>query len=76
MISSYINIRVFLVSFAVGIFVMYVLMPDLRKIYVYPTPDNVDILLYRDNTGNCFRFDQQQVPCPMNKSLISYIPVQ
>jgi hypothetical protein len=76
MISSYINIRVFLISFAVGIFVMYVLMPDLRKIYVYPTPENVDILLYRDNTGHCFRFDEQQVPCPTNKSMINHIPVQ
>jgi hypothetical protein len=76
MISNYINIRVFLLTFAVGIFIMYVIMPDLRKIYVYPSPENVDILLYRDKTGHCFRFEEQQVPCPTNKSLIHQIPVQ
>jgi hypothetical protein len=75
-ITKYINIPVFLVSLAIGIFIMYVLMPDTRKIYVYPTPENVDILLYRDKTGNCFKFDEKQIPCPVNKSLINQIPVQ
>jgi len=76
MISKYINISVFLVSLAIGIFVMYVIMPNTRKIYVYPTPENVEILQYRDKTGHCFQFHEKQVPCPVNTSLIHYIPVQ
>jgi hypothetical protein len=75
-VSKFININVFLISLALGIFIMYVLMPDTRKIYVYPSPENVEILQYRDRTGHCFKFDQKQVPCPTNKSLISQIPIQ
>jgi hypothetical protein len=76
MISKYINIPVFLISLAIGIFIMYVVMPDTRKIYVYPNPENVEILQYRDKTGHCFQFEETQVPCPKNKSLISQIPIQ
>jgi hypothetical protein len=75
-ISKYINIPVFMVSLAVGLFFIYVIMPDQRMIFVYPTPENVDILQYRDKTGHCFQFDEKQVPCPTDKSRISQIPVQ
>jgi hypothetical protein len=75
-IIKYINIPVFLISLAIGIFMVYIYLPDMRKIYVYPTPENVDILLYRDKTGQCFKFDQKEVVCPKNESEILTIPVQ
>jgi hypothetical protein len=74
--SKYINIPVFLISLAFGIFAVYIFLPDTRKIYVYPTPENIDILLYKDKTGQCFKFDQKEVTCPTNDSEISKIPVQ
>jgi hypothetical protein len=76
MISKYINIPVFLVSLAVGLLIMYYFMPDLRKIYVYPTPENIDLLQYRDKAGNCFSYKEKEVPCPKNPSKIAKIPVQ
>jgi hypothetical protein len=51
-------------------------MPDLRKIYVYPTPDNVDLLLYKDKAGNCFSYREHTVSCPTNPNKIAKIPVQ
>ena len=51
-------------------------MPDTRKILVYPTPENIDLLQYRDKTGSCFHFKQNEVTCPNNPSKISKIPVQ
>ena len=51
-------------------------MPDLRTIYVYPTPENVSILQYKDKTGTCFSFSQEEVICPTNPSEISKVPVQ
>jgi hypothetical protein len=51
-------------------------MPDLRKIYVYPTPDNVDLLQYKDKAGNCFSYREREVSCPTNPNKISKIPVQ
>lgn len=72
----YINVKVFLISLAIGLFSVYITMPDMRKIYVYPTPENVDILQYRDKTSNCFNFKQREVACPKNESKIFKIPPQ
>ena len=55
---------------------VYITMPDMRKIYVYPTPENIDILQYRDKTNSCFGFKQKEVSCPSNEGDISKIPVQ
>ena len=73
---KFINIPVFLISFAIGVFVVYVLLGDSRKIYVYPTPENVDLMQYRDKTNTCFGYKQVEVPCPTDESQISKIPAQ
>ena len=73
---KYINVPVFIVSLIFGIFAVYITMPDTRKILVYPTPENVDLLQYRDKTGSCFNFKQNEIVCPKNESEISKIPVQ
>jgi hypothetical protein len=74
--SKYINLPLFLVSLAFGLFAVYITMPDTRKIYVYPTPENVDILQYKDRTDSCFSFRQTLVECPADESKISKIPAQ
>jgi len=73
---KYINIPVFLISFAFGLFAVYIFLPDTRKIYVYPSPENVDMLLYRDKTDKCFKFTETEVECPSNTDDIFKIPVQ
>jgi len=76
MISKYIDVPIFIVSLVLGLLIMYYTMPDLRKIYVYPTPDNVDLLQYKDKAGNCFSYKEQVVSCPTNPNKIAKIPVQ
>ena len=76
MLLQYISIPVFLFSFAVGLFFIYVLGPEMKTVYVYPSPENVDRILYKDKANNCFTFEEQQVDCPSNPSLISRIPIQ
>jgi len=76
MISKYIDVPVFIISLIVGVLIMYYTMPDLRTIYVYPTPENVDLLQYKDKTGTCFSYKEHEVPCPSNASKIAKIPVQ
>jgi hypothetical protein len=68
-------VHVFLASFVVGLFMVYLCTPEIRKIYVYPTPDNVNVLLHKDIAGNCFQYHQKEVACP-KEDLISHIPVQ
>jgi hypothetical protein len=75
-IFKYINVPVFLVTLAIGLFFVYLGTSDMRKIYVYPTPENVEILQYKDKANSCFRFDQTEVDCPTDASKISKIPVQ
>jgi hypothetical protein len=73
---KYINFTVFLLSLAFGLFAVYMTVPDTRKIYVYPTPENVDVLQYKDKTDSCFSFVQKEVGCPTDESQISKIPMQ
>ena len=72
---KYINIPVFLISFALGIFAVYVMSPDKKKIIVYPTPDSVSHVQYKDQAGNCFQYKQTKVQCPKD-GFISKTPVQ
>jgi hypothetical protein len=76
MILNYISIPAFLISFAIGLFFIYVLGPELKTIFIYPSPENVDKVLFKDKAENCFYFDQHEVKCPENSSLISTIPIQ
>lgn len=76
MLLHYISLPIFLVSFAVGIFFIYILGPKMNTIYIYPTPENVDKILFKDKADNCFYFEEESVECPKDESLISRIPIQ
>jgi hypothetical protein len=75
-LSKYINVPVFIAALVIGITVMYVTMPDTRKIFVYPSPENIDLLQYRDKSNGCFAMKQTQVACPKNEKDIAKIPIQ
>jgi hypothetical protein len=76
MIFDNISLPIFLVSFAIGLFFAYVMGPDMKVIYVYPTPENVDSILFKDKADNCFQFKQVNVECPQDVSFLSSIPIQ
>jgi hypothetical protein len=69
-ISKYINIPVFITSLALGIFYVYIVNDDKKVIYVYPRPDNIDVIQYKDITGACYRAEQKKINCPQNPTLI------
>ena len=73
---KYVKLNVFIISLAFGLFAVYITMPDTRKIYVYPTPENIDVLQFKDKTDTCFQFKQNEVDCPKNDNEITKIPVQ
>jgi hypothetical protein len=76
MIFNFINLYVFLVSFAIGLFFVYIYGPDMKTIYIYPSPENVDKIIFKDKADNCFGFEPVEVECPKDKSLINEIPPQ
>jgi len=75
-IFKFIRLDVFIVSLAFGLFAVYITMPDTRKIYVYPSPENVGVLQYKDKTNACFSFKPTEVNCPSNENDISKVPMQ
>jgi hypothetical protein len=76
-LSKFLNVKLFLISFTVGVFAVYVLNNnDKRKIIVHPTPDNIDKIQYKDESENCFQFKQTEVNCPTKEDSIHKIPIQ
>lgn len=74
---KFIHVPTFALSFLCGVIAVYMYNEDqIRKIYVYPTPENIAKLQYRDSADNCFEFKQKEVNCPNKKEQISKIPVQ
>jgi hypothetical protein len=74
-ISRFINIPIFAISLLLGILYFHFTNPDYKKIYVYPNPENVDIIQYKDKANNCFQFKQHDTSCPSDKSIFK-IPIQ
>ena len=75
-LTKYISIPIFILSLAIGIFIVYMTTDENRVIYIYPTPENVDLMLYRDKANQCFAFEQTEVTCPRNPMNIAKIPIQ
>ena len=70
------SLTVFLISFSIGMLIVYLTSPPPREIMVYPTPENVGDLLYRDNADQCYRFMPKEVACPKDKAEVKKVPPQ
>lgn len=75
-ITQFISIPALITSFALGVLLVYITSPAPREIMVYPTPENVKKILYKDKAEQCFEFEHTEIPCPKNKEDIKEIPVQ
>ena len=73
---KFINVPVFITSLCIGIFLSYISLPRPQVVFVYPTPENIDKIQYRDETGTCFSFSSHFVKCPANTKQIREYPVQ
>ncbi len=71
---QYISLPVFIISFAVGLFFVYILGPDIKTVVVYPTPHNSKTVQYKDIADNCFLYKAKQVKCPSNPNTIPIQP--
>jgi len=71
-----IDTRLFLISFFIGIFFSYISDPQQKVIYIYPSPDNVDSVVYKDEADNCFKFSHEEVGCPLDAKDMGKIPTQ
>lgn len=67
MLGDYVNPYYFLISFAIGILVVYVMEPPKQIIRKFPSPDNFRTTIYKDeHSDSCYRFDVEETECGAN----------
>lgn len=76
MITNYISFPLFISSFIIGLIFVYFLGPDTKNIYVYPSPQTYQNILYKDNAEQCFQFIPKEINCPLNPLNIKTVPIQ
>lgn len=64
----YLNLSAFFLSFVLGMIGVWYTDPFKRKVYIYPSPDNLPLVQYTDKTGACFEYEQALVSCPSASS--------
>jgi hypothetical protein len=64
MVFQYIEPFYFIVAFAIGVFVSYILTPKPTIIIKYPTPQNAGKITYVDDAGVCYRYKAVEINCP------------
>ena len=73
---KFIIFPIFIISFIVGLLYNYISKPELKKVYVYPTPDNIANLQFKDKSDKCFSFKAKQVMCPKDEKQIESYQVE
>lgn len=72
---DYIEPLYFFISLCIGILITYITVPEPEIIYKFPTPENTNSVVYRDNTNNCYKYISKEVSCPNNKKKVYQIPI-
>jgi hypothetical protein len=72
---SKLNTYAFILSFCIGIFIVYLSEPPKKIIIQHPRP-NDDKTIYRDDADNCYKYKTIEVKCPSDKSLILDHPLE
>jgi hypothetical protein len=76
MFFDYIHLPSFIISLAIGLFFVYIIQPEKREVFVFPTPENIDKIQYKDVTDSCYRFTSQEVQCPKDLDKIENYIIQ
>ena len=74
-LSTIISFPVFIISLSIGLLFVYLSTPPPTVIYVYPTPENINKVEYKDKADNCYQFKSTEVSC-VNTEDIKTIPIQ
>ena len=75
MLFSRLNPFAFLISFCIGIFIVYLSEQPKKIIVKHPRP-NDEKTIYHDDDDNCYKYKTIEVQCPSDKSLILDHPLE
>jgi len=57
------NVFAFIISFAVGILYVYISTPKPKIIIKYPTPYNVNKIVYKNENDVCYKYKVEEIKC-------------
>ena len=63
-LDKYLSLKLFFISFCIGMFMVYILTPLPEIIIRYPTPHNAGKIVYKDSADMCYVYDSREVKCP------------
>lgn len=75
-IFKYISFKIFIFSFFIGLLFLYLMGPQNKKVYVYPSQQTVNKAIFQDKANQCFLYKEETIECPKDKKDISIIPIQ
>jgi len=61
-LSEYVDLHIFVISFALGLMLVYGISVPPRIVNKFPTPENSNTV-FRDEHHSCYRFVPKQTPC-------------
>jgi hypothetical protein len=65
----------FFIAFALGLLICYVCNPSPEVVLKFPSPYNVNNVVYKDKGDSCYKFDASKVSCPIDQNLIKAQPI-
>ena len=66
MLFGFVQWPIFFVSLIIGAVFVYLSAPSSKTVFVYPTPDNVNRYIYKDDVGTCHKYVPQEAQCSEN----------
>ena len=69
-IFKYISLPVFLASFFFGLFFMMLYGVEEDPIYLYPSPDNIYDIVYKDKAESCYVYRTIMTKCTSESKTI------
>lgn len=69
-----INVTAFVVSFALGIFLVYTLEPAKQQVWIYASPKNASNLQYKTQDQKCFQPKIESSDCTMTAQNVNEPP--
>lgn len=77
MLDKYIDPLVFIITFCIGLVIVYFMQPEPIIVYRFPNPDNAGKLTYQDNKNKtCYKYEASEVKCPSDPNLILEHPIR
>lgn len=60
---KYIDLHFFVMSFALGLLLVYCTTPPAQIVNKFPSPANAKSTIYKDGSDSCYRYEVEDVQC-------------